>query len=274
MTANGTHDPGAPGASAEWDAAAYHQVSHPQVTWGERVLGSISLRGDETVVDAGCGTGRLTAYLLERLPRGAVIAIDRSANMLAVAAEHLEPRFGARVTCVQADLAEIDLTEVADVIFSTATFHWIRDHERLFRTLHRSLKPGGRLVAQCGGGSNLAHLLERAAALMVSPRFAPYFVDWSSPWEFADPQTTAQRLRAAGFVEVETGIEEAPVTLEGPNQYGEFLRTVIFRLHLERIADPSLAEEFVAELTRGAATDSPPYCLDYWRLNLRATRPR
>jgi trans-aconitate 2-methyltransferase len=269
-------NPGGEGAeyrTDEWNADAYHRVSGPQTTWGERVLARVSLQGDETVLDAGCGTGRLTAHLLERIPRGKVIAVDLSANMLQVAAEYLEPRFGDRVTFVHADLTRLDLSEVADLIFSTATFHWVLDHDLLFRTLHRALKPGGRLVAQCGGGPNLAHVLHRASMLTESPPFAPYFVGWGKQWEFADPDTTARRLLAARFDGVETGLEHAPVTFAGPGEYSEFVRTVIFRPHLERMGDESLGERFIDELTRAAAGDDPPYSLDYWRLNLEAIRP-
>ncbi len=141
--------------SRDWDAATYHRISEPQVTWGRRVLDRLPLRGDETVLDAGCGTGRLTAELLERLPRGRVLALDNSPAMLAAAREYLAPRFGDRVSFVLADLQELadrPLPEPVDAIFSTAAFHWVLDHPRLFRGLYRALRPGGRLVAQCGGG--------------------------------------------------------------------------------------------------------------------------
>ena len=107
----------------EWDAATYHRVSAPQLDWGRRVLARLPLRGDETVVDAGCGSGRLTAQLLERLPRGRVIAVDASADMLRIGAEHLVPHFGDRVSFVQADLQTLTLPAPADAVFSTATFH-------------------------------------------------------------------------------------------------------------------------------------------------------
>jgi trans-aconitate 2-methyltransferase len=119
--------------TAEWDASSYHQVAHPQVTWGQRVLARLQLRGDERVMDAGCGTGRLTAELLERLPNGHVLAVDVSANMLDVAREHLAPRFGERVSFLRADLQTLTLPEPVDAIFSTAALHWVPDHPTLFR---------------------------------------------------------------------------------------------------------------------------------------------
>jgi SAM-dependent methyltransferase len=258
--------------SAEWDATTYHRLSSPQVAWGERVLDRLELAGDETVVDAGCGTGKLTRELLERLPRGRVIAVDRSQNMLVAARTHLLPQFDGRVSFLQADLAELQLDGVADVVFSTATFHWVLDHPRLFRALYMALKPGGRLHAQCGGGPNLAHVLERASRIMAMPPFAPHFVGWSGPWEFADPDTTLWRLGEAGFEDIATSLEAAPVVFGTAEEYRSFVETVIFRVHLERLP-PGLRAPFLDQLVDAARAEDPPFSLDYWRLNLSATRP-
>lgn len=266
-----------PTDATEWNAAVYHRVSDPHLTWGARALAMLRVRGDEVALDCGCGTGRLTAELLERLPDGRVIAIDRSRNMLDAAREFLTPRFGDRVTFLQADLQTFDraaLGEEVDLVFSTATFHWVLDHPRLFANLHGLLKPGGWLVAQCGGGPNLARLLSRARALQEEPEFAPFFAGWPGPWEFADDRTTAERLRAAGFDEVETNLVSMPVVMQDADAYREFLTNVIFGAHLARIPDPALRERYVQALTEQAAEDTPPYELDYWRLNLRARRPR
>jgi trans-aconitate methyltransferase len=256
----------------EWDARTYHRVSQPQVGWGERVLDRLVLSGDETVLDAGCGTGRLTAELLERLPRGQVIALDRSQNMLEAAQAHLLPRFAGRVSFLRSDLAELALHGVADVVFSTATLHWVRDHPRLFRALYRALKPGGYLLAQCGGGPNLAHVLEGASDIMAIAPFAQYFGGWSGAWLFADPETTAIRLREAGFIDIETGLEAAPVVLSSAEEYRSFLATAVFRLHLERLPE-DLRNSFLDRLVNVGSQDDPPFGLDYWRLNLTGRRP-
>ena len=168
--------------SREWNAATYHRVSAPQVSWGKKVVARVQLRGDEHLLDAGCGTGRLTEDLLQALPNGRVTAIDLSQNMLRAAREHLQPRFGAHVTFVAADLQSLPFTNAVDGIFSTAAFHWIRDHDRLFRSLHRALRPGGWLIAQCGGGPNLAHLRSRLRDLVNTTPYAPYLARFEEPW--------------------------------------------------------------------------------------------
>jgi trans-aconitate 2-methyltransferase len=258
----------------EWNADAYHRVSNPQLIWGIQVLDRLPLAGNELVLDVGCGTGRLTELLLERLPRGRAIGIDQSANMIATARAYLTGRFGGHVGFVQADAGALPFRDAADAIFSTATFHWLLDHERLFRSLFAALAPGGRLVAQCGGGRNLERVHARCDELMQLPAFAPYFAGWSAPWEFANAETTACRLQAAGFTEVRTSVDPSPVFQPDAAAYREFITHVIVRPHLGRLADSSLRERFVDSITASAAADSPAFELDYWRLNIDARKPR
>ena len=257
----------------EWNAAAYHKVSGPQTSWGQKVLSRLTVRGDELAIDAGCGSGRLTGALMERLPAGRLIAIDRSWNMLLTARANLRPAFGDRVRFVQVALPDLPFSEYADLVFSTATFHWVKDHPALFAGIHRALRSGGRLHAQCGGGPNLVRAHALAGRLMHAAPFAPYFTDWPGPWEFADAETTAARLRDAGFVNVETGLEEAPTTLASEEDYREFVTTVIYHAHLERLPTPALRQAFIDRVTELSAADDPPFTLDYWRLNMAARKP-
>jgi trans-aconitate methyltransferase len=214
--------------------------------------------------------------LLERLPAGKVLAIDRSANMLAQAEAYLRPRFGDRVRFLQEDLADPTLNGAADgtadAVFSTATFHWLPDHDRLFATLFRALRPGGHLVAQCGGGPNIARLRARLSPLMEAAPFAPFFAGWPRPWNFAGAEETADRLRAAGFVDVVTDVIPAPTTLPDEARYREFLATVVLGSHLARLPDNARRERFLDPLVDAAAADDPPFTLDYWRLNLQGRK--
>jgi len=258
-------------APQDWDGVAYQRLSDPQFGWGMRVLSSVELRGDECVLDLGCGPGRLTAELLKRLPRGRVIAVDASPSMIATARRQLD-HFGARLSFLLGDLLRLEVHSVADLAFSTAVFHYVADHARLFRVIHRALKPGGRLVAQCGGGPNLERIRGRADRLMSDARFATFFRDWQNPWNYTSPEATAERLRAAGFVEVETGLEETPIPFDAADRFREFARTVVVRLYLAAIPDEASREDFLNALVAQAAGDTPPFTLDYWRLNIRAVK--
>ncbi len=256
-------------ATREWNSEVYHRLSSPQVSWGKKVLSRLKLRGDERVLDAGCGTGRLTAELLEALPRGRVVGIDLSQNMLSTARTHLSPDFGTRLHLLACDLLHLPFKRVFHAVVSTAAFHWVLDHDQLFRNLRDVLLPGGCLEAQCGGGPNVARLRDRANALSSTPTFARYFAGFREPWLYEDATDAAQRLRNAGFVDVETSLEAAPTVLDDAAHYSEFVRNIVLRRHLESIPTPEERDQFMAILTQQAARDDPPFLLDYWRLNLR-----
>jgi trans-aconitate 2-methyltransferase len=246
-------------SKCEWHGATYDRVSGPQVTFGEAVLERLPLRGDETVLDAGCGSGLVTEMLLARLPRGHVIAVDQSASMLASA----QQRLGERVQTMQADLAELELPEPIDAILSTATFHWIPDHGQLFAHLRAALRPGGRLVAQCGGAGNIDVLRGRVAAVTKRAPFAEHFSDWRAPWNYAGAEVTQQRLLDAGFSEAECWLQPAPVTLESPR---EQLSTVVLAPHVQALPQ-ELREPF---MDAALEVIGDPVVVDYIRLNIDA----
>jgi trans-aconitate 2-methyltransferase len=261
------------GSEREWNAEAYDRLADPQREWGRTVMDRLQLQGDETVLDAGCGAGGLTAELLERLPHGRVIAIDASRQMVSRARALLEPRFGDRVELQVGDLAELPFDGVADAIFSSAVFHHIQDHEALFAGLYRALVPGGRLAAQCGGGPNLVELQRHVAAVAdADPRLAA-LVGWPGPWNNAGAPETASRLDAAGFVDVVTWVTSAPVHLPDAARMREHLETINLRSHLARLPDAAAQAALLDGVVVRMASADPPMTLDHWRLNMAARRP-
>lgn len=201
------------------------------------------------------------------------MGVDLSQNMLVAARDRLQPKFGDRVHFVAADVQDVPFEKIFDGIFSTAAFHWVPNHALLFRGLFRALRPGGWLLAQCGGVGNLARLRNRMDALIASSKYAAFFAGFRNPWVFNDAQTAANLLREAGFAEVQTSVEPALTTFETAESFHEFICAAVLRLHLQQIPDTALREEFVSELAHQAAHDDPPYSLDYWRLNLAGKRP-
>ena len=255
-----------------WDAESYHRVADPQFEWGKRLLTRLQLRGDESIIDAGCGSGRLTRLLLERLPRGRVIAVDVSPQMVESARAYLEPEFDGHVEVLCRDLLALNLHQVAEVVFSTATFHWIADQAGLYRNIAQALRPGGRLLAQMGGKGNLNRLLARAEALETEPLYRQSFEGWARPNVYPDKAQTRRRLEAAGFDQIELQHFPEPTTFQDAAAFAEFITTVVLRLDLQRIGDVGLRQRFIQRLVEAASKDDPPYTLDYWRLNLSGVR--
>jgi trans-aconitate 2-methyltransferase len=243
----------------EWDGASYDRISGIMEGLGRQVLSRLELRGDETVLDAGCGSGRITEALIERLPRGRVIAVDASPSMVAAARARLGPAADIRIV----DLLELDLGEAVDAVLSTATFHWIADHERLFARLHAALRPGGRLVAQCGGQGNIDVLRGIAGEVLARAPYAEHFTDFRAPWHYAAALDTRERLIGAGFTSAECWLEPSPQQPEHPR---EFLQTVVLGPHTQHLPE-SLREPFMDEVL---AALGEPVIVDYVRLNIDA----
>jgi trans-aconitate 2-methyltransferase len=246
-------------SSREWDAETYDRVSDPQFNWGMEVLERLELRGDEDVIDAGCGSGRVSEQLLARLPDGHLIAVDGSAAMIAKARE----RLGEGVDYVVADLGELEMAEPVDLVFSTATFHWLLDHDRLFARLRAALRPGGRLVAQCGGEGNVARHAQAIVTAASSHEFGQHFGEANSLWNFAGREQTETRLRNAGFDEIRCWLEPKPVQPADPLT---FTMTVTLGPLLAQLPDQKrrpFAEAVLAEAEQ-------PLVLDYVRLNIEA----
>ena len=253
-------------ATRQWDGQSYDRISGPMEALGRGVLARLQLRGDETVLDAGCGSGRITQALLERLPRGRVIAVDVSHSMLAAASERLagapQTRDG-RLELRLADLLELELAAPVDAVLSTATFHWVADHDTLFRRLRGVLHDGGRLVAQCGGRGNIDGLRGRARSVQERPPYAAHFSDWRPPWNYAAPAPTLARLLRAGFAEAECWLTPAPCEPEHPR---EFLATIVLGPHVQHLPE-QLREPFMDEVL---AELGKPVIVDYVRLNIDA----
>jgi trans-aconitate 2-methyltransferase len=248
--------------SRDWDAATYDRVSAPQVAWAKPVLDRLELRGDETVLDAGCGSGRVTQLLIERVPDGKVIAVDAAPAMVAKAREAL----GGRAEVLLQDLAALRLPNPVDAVFSNAVFHWVLDHDRLFKRLFDTLEPGGRMEAQCGGAGNIQTFHDAVSRLADRPPFSSYFEGWSGPWNFATADETAARLERVGFTDVRCWLEDWPVEPPEPHEY---LRTVCLGHHLEQLPD-ELRDTLVG---RVVDTLGSPLTLEYVRLNVSAQKP-
>jgi trans-aconitate 2-methyltransferase len=248
--------------SGEWDAATYDRIADPMTRWGSEVLGRLELDGTEAVLDAGCGSGRVTEMLCERLPAGRVLAVDSSESMLAEARRRLA-RFAESVSFIESDLLELGPDTLADAapvdaVLSTATFHWVLDHDRLFSNLASVMRSGGQLVAQCGAHGNIDRLLDAVRSLGA---------ERVGTWNYATPEETKARLARAGFSDVEVWTNPEPTRLQPGEELETYLETVCLRAHVASLPI-SDRRPFVAAV----AASLPEPVIDYVRLNILARR--
>jgi trans-aconitate 2-methyltransferase len=245
----------------DWDATTYDRVSDVQQEWAREVLDRLPLRGDETVLDAGCGTGRVTAMLLERLPRGHVVAVDGSESMVEKARQNLDER----ATVVHGDLLDLRLDEPVDACFSNAVFHWVPDHERLFERLAACMRPGAPLVAQYGGEGNIARFNEVAFAVAARQPYAAHAEATDGTWRFTGPNYARMALEQAGFTDVEAWLEPRPMR---PGEPREYIRSVCLAPFLDLLPE-ELHGRYVDEVAEALGD---PLEIDYVRLNVTARR--
>jgi trans-aconitate 2-methyltransferase len=249
--------------AVDWDAKTYDRVASPQEAWGREVIARTPLDGDETVLDAGCGSGRVTRLLLERLPRGRVIGVDASSSMIELARAALP---ADRVSLICGDLLDLALDEPVDVAFSNATFHWVPDHRRLFERLAATIAPGGRLAAQCGGRGNVEEVARAVTSAAAREPFAQY-LDGGVPWHFAGAEETEALLEAAGFADVRCWLERKATVPEDPRAFG---KASGLAWHIDRLPE-DLHEPFL-DYVMEQLGEEPTFA--YVRLNIEARRPQ
>jgi trans-aconitate 2-methyltransferase len=256
-----------------WDAETYDRIGTPMRRWAQCVIDDLDLRGDETVLDAGCGSGSVTLDLRARLPRGKIYAVDASAEMIAVLERQLAERGITDVVPVHASLTDLVLPEPVDRVFSNAVFHWIPDDDGLFSSLFRVTKPGGRLRAQCGALGNNARVLDAVAAVRRDERFARHLGDFRDSKRYRTPQQATAALERSGWRRVRARLFAEAVPFESEDDAALYVRTILLRDHVARLPEAehdTYARAVVQETIRRHGT---PYAADYVRLDLWAERP-
>jgi trans-aconitate 2-methyltransferase len=245
----------------DWDAATYQRISLPHEEWATALLARLAPAGDETVLDAGCGTGRVTRMLVEALPEGRVVAVDGSPAMVAEVRKVIRPTDEAFV----ADLTELELDEPVDAVISSAVFHWIPDHPKLFARMRAALREGGRIEAQCGGEGNIEAFRIGSEEVAGREPYAAHLTagNFEAPWYYADIEETEERLRAAGFDQVKVSLQPWEVTPPDPRA---FMRTLILKPYVEAMPE-KLAGPFMDDVL---AVVGEPLTIRYIRLNISA----
>jgi trans-aconitate 2-methyltransferase len=204
-----------------WDGVAYDALPLPHEQWGKRTIEALKLQPNETLLDAGCGTGRDAQLALEQLPHGALICVDQSSTML----DQCRSRFGQepRVCIIEGNLDQVLPVEdeSVDAIMSVAALHWLADHNNVWRHFFTALKPGGRIATDCGGFGNLAKTLALVPQINEEIKFPT--------WYYANVSSTEQLLKEAGFVDIQVSLRPHPTPLPDKKTLATYLQTLVFR---------------------------------------------
>ncbi len=254
-----------------WNAELYDRIGTPMRRWAQAVIDDLDLRGDETVLDAGCGSGSVTFDLLAKLPRGKIYALDASAEMIASLAKQVAERGVTNIVPSHASLTDFTLPEQVDCVFSNAVFHWIPDDDALFGSLYRAAKPDGRLRAQCGGFGNNAHVLEAVEVVRQQPRFEPHLRGFSDSKKYRKPDEAQAALERAGWRDVRTNLFAQPVPFDTRDDGAQYVATILLRDHIARLPEADREAYAHAVVEETVRRNGEPYTADYVRLDLWAT---
>ncbi|MGQ9476216.1 MAG: class I SAM-dependent methyltransferase [Actinomycetota bacterium] len=264
-------------APYRWDAKDYRHFSSQQKKWGRELMDKLSLRGDEDILDLGCGDGMLAAELAERVPRGSVLGVDVSPEMIHHARHAYPPHHYPNLSWEVVDACSLPFAECFDVVFSNAVLHWIRDQSAVLDGIARALRPGGVMLAQMGGRGNAAEVAMVLVSLMAEERWSSYFHGLEIPYLFYDPEDYVPLLEEAGLEPVRVELLEKDMVHEGRAGMAGWIRTTWLPF-TQRVPE-DLKENFIFELVEGYLRDFPPdeeglVHVRAIRLEVEARKPR
>ena len=217
-----------------WDPEEYERSSSAQHDWAMSALSELRIRGDERILDIGCGDGKITAHISQLVPDGSVLGIDISADMISFARRRYPSDTFRNLRFEHGDALDLRFLEEFDIVVSFACLHWIRDHLSVLRGICRSLVPGGRMLIQCGGRGNAAQLLEITSEVIMEERFAPYFMDFEFPYFFYTPADYERWIPAAGLQIVSLKLIPKDMVHSGRDALEGFIRST-WHPYLQRI---------------------------------------
>lgn len=239
----------------KWCAADYARNSSAQLKWAEELIAKLALVGDERLVDIGCGDGKITAHLAGRLSRGAVVGIDASPDMIALAAASFPAAQYPNLDFRCMDATALTLPQDSDIAFSNAALHWVADHQAVLRGVRACLRTGGRLLFQMGGRGNAREVFSVLDALIRSSAWRGYFEDFRAPYYFYGIEEYGAWLPALGFTPKRVELMPKDMQHDGRNGLKGWLRTTWFPY--TDCLPAELREVFLDEVVEAYAAEHP-----------------
>ena len=241
---------------AKWNAAAYAANSVVQQSWARELIAKLKLRGDERILDVGCGDGKVTAEIARALPHGSVVGTDASAEMIAFAREMFPPKKNPNLEFHVMDAREIQFAHQLDLVFSNAALHWVDDHEAILRGASAALKSGGRLIVSCGGKGNAHDVFLALRPEMRLKRWCQYFRKMPMPYFFYAPGDYEKWLPKFGFKINQLKLAPKDAVYPGADGFATWLRTTLIP-YVQRVPE-NLREEFISAVTQRYVAKHPP----------------
>ena len=262
----------------DWDATTYDRISDAQESWGHEIIEYRKWKGNEIVLDAGCGSGRLTKILSIKVPQGKVIAVDSDLAMIRLAKENLA-KF-SNIEFIKMDISQLEIAEKVDVVFSNAVLHWILNHKKVFECFWQILNPDGQLLIQCGGHRNLVKTLSIINKVSRSKEFYNYFCNnkgddiWRQTWYFAKKEDTERILQEIDFENIQVFLEDKEAKFHNKEEYFLFLKTIVLLPYLKYLPNDMLKDKFAKSVIQEIDTNAKElqWKLDFVRLNINAIK--
>jgi trans-aconitate methyltransferase len=229
-----------------WNADEYARSSSAQLGWALELIDTLGLRGDESVLDIGCGDGKVTAELARRVPRGSVTGVDSSRDMIRCARAAWPAALHPGLTFQIADARSLRFDNRFDVAFSNAALHWVNDQRAVLTGVARALRPSGRLLFQMGGRGNGAGIFSVAAELVDSPAWRSCFRGFPFPWCFSGPDEYGPWCAEAGLRAIRIELLPRTMRQNGAEGLAAWIRTT-WMPYTARVPE-ARRESFISEV--------------------------
>lgn len=231
----------------QWDAEDYHRSSSQQKKWALELLVKLKLKGNERVLDVGCGDGKITAVISQHVSHGSVLGMDNSESMIAFAQKNFPQSTFPNLSFQVCDAEKLFFNNEFDVIVSFSALHWMHNHKAVLRGMHASLKSHGIILLSFGGKGNVEGVEEAAKKIISQQSWRDYFKKFNFPWKFYSVEDYRKFLRDAGFNEKHLVLVPKDMTHTGKEGFKSWLRTTHSLPYAEKLPQ-NLHENFIEDV--------------------------